>query len=114
MFFVAPKYDFWPNSENSHDDRILSQMMYTMKEDKPLKKILVYNGLVDGMKLGQGSFIDQKCPVNKCEIVPLSSRGDISSVDLILWQGHVSKPYGKRPPGQIWMVSMHSATVTCF
>ena len=70
---------------------------------RPMKQILVYTGLRDGMQTGQQSFKHLKCPVSECELT--ASRSAASTAHLILWQNHLSLPGGVRPSGQIWMVS---------
>jgi len=98
----------WPDAAHPEDDRIISQMRYGLADlppdslPRPMKKILVYTGLRDGMQSGRSSFTRQKCPVDQCELT--ASRGATSSADVILWQNHLSTPGGVRPPGQIWMI----------
>lgn len=98
----------WPDEKHPEDDRVISQMRYGLPElppdspPRPMKQILVYTGLRDGMKAGRQSFIDQKCPVTECDLT--ASRSASKTADLILWQNHLSLPSGARPQGQIWMV----------
>lgn len=107
--FAEPTADIWPNNRNVDSDRILNQMMYKLadppsEEPRVKKTILVYTGLRDGMKAGQKSFLDQKCPVNDCVLTAQQSQ--MSTADVVLWQNHFSRPYRSRPMGQIWMVML--------
>lgn len=108
MLIEASSADIWPNEQNRESDRIINQMVYNLVdspsgETPASKKILVYTGLRDGMKPGQQSFLDQKCPVSDCVLT--ADHTQMSSADVVLWQNHVNKPYHARPLGQIWMVT---------
>lgn len=92
----------WPNEQDG--DRIEEQLMFVPSKyqyDKtPMKKILLYNGLVKWMvKEGQDEFISKQCPVDKCLIT--SNSNESPEVDAILFRDYFSHPGHTKPAKQV-------------
>jgi len=95
------------------NNRITEQLMYINPKvsekglEQPLKKILMWNGMVSwsGVDIGQKEFLKQECPVNSCEIV--TDRTLAGEADLILFKDHFySRPSIPRSASQLWMIYM--------
>ena len=69
-----------------------------------LKKIMLANGLEGDMHPGQHRFIAHGCPVNQCSLT--GKPEDAATADLILFNGHISRPAFARPAHQIWALFM--------
>ncbi|KAL4223609.1 Alpha-(1 3)-fucosyltransferase 7 [Mactra antiquata] len=102
----------WPSLVNYQDDRILKQLEFIPESVKNNKKynrdiktktILLFNGFRDwGVKPGRETFLEQKCPVNNCELVSNIKRAP--EVDAVLFRQNVRFPIYPRPRDQIWMM----------
>lgn len=62
----------WPE-EHMHGDRVEEQLMFVPPhykyENAPIKKILLFNDLKNWMiEEGQGEFLSNDCPVDRCSI----------------------------------------------
>ncbi|GAB6029232.1 hypothetical protein CHUAL_005000 [Chamberlinius hualienensis] len=99
----------WP--EEADDDRIIDQLMFVppaSPNDKKLKKILLYTGLRDWrpIKAGRQSFVENRCPVDTCEVTADRNEADVA--DAILFNDHftLGHQHGEkpRPWWQIWIL----------
>ncbi|XP_050408377.1 glycoprotein 3-alpha-L-fucosyltransferase A [Patella vulgata] len=112
IFYKAPRNKglIYPDPDRIQD-RILNQLEFIpvnvkeRGEDEPMKTIVVYNGFSGwDVKPGQQTFIDQKCPVNRCFLSPDRQKG--LDADAILFSHSPSRPVFKRPLNQIWILFM--------
>jgi glycoprotein 3-alpha-L-fucosyltransferase len=103
----------WPSLDNYEDDRILKQLNHKpVSVDNvhsiPMKTILLYNGYKDwGVKPGRATFLEQKCPVNNCQLT--DSRRAAHSADAVLFRQNPRFPWFRRPPSQIWILYLLEA-----
>lgn len=103
----------WPSLDNYEDDRILRQMTHIPNSvgdgsSVPIKTILLYNGYKDwGVKPGMATFLEQKCPVNSCQLT--DSRRTAHSADAVLFRQNPRFPWFRRPPSQIWILYLLEA-----
>ncbi|XP_013414342.1 glycoprotein 3-alpha-L-fucosyltransferase A-like isoform X2 [Lingula anatina] len=95
-----PKYD---------NDRIVAQLGFVpdlAKKNKgsttKLKKVMVYTGLPGDVPTGQSRLIKDECPVKTCHMT--DNRQDAADADAILFMNHISRPWHKKPPNQVWIV----------
>ncbi len=125
--YVTGSYALWPedvrldkrsfsSSSDPRLDRIVNQLMYLPrgyrpeayqpKGTLPLKKILLYFGKGNwgdaGLKLGQGRFLDDQCPVSSCSLV--DDVEAISEADAVIFKDRFSWPRFGRPLGQLWIL----------
>ena len=107
----------WPSLNHFADDRIVSQLTYKPnviteleRESKkiPVKTIVLYNGYKDwGVKPGQQTFLEQRCPVSACSLT--DSRRHAASADAIVFRQDPRFPPNHRPPNQIWILYLLEA-----
>ncbi|ESO97562.1 hypothetical protein LOTGIDRAFT_152652 [Lottia gigantea] len=100
-------------SSDHSQDRIVNQMefipenvkQFKTNEEMPMKTILLYNGFGGWqVKRGQQTFIEQKCPVNRC--ILSSDRQKAADADAVLFSQSPSRPRFNRPLNQIWVLFM--------
>ncbi|XP_071104549.1 LOW QUALITY PROTEIN: glycoprotein 3-alpha-L-fucosyltransferase A-like [Haliotis cracherodii] len=100
--------------DNDNQDRIVNQLAYIPPpvreakkrgEDAPLKSILLYHGFGGWqVKKGQETFIDQKCGVQRCELI--DNKQDGAKADAVLFHHNPARPWFDRPQKQIWILFM--------
>ncbi|CAH1786208.1 unnamed protein product [Owenia fusiformis] len=102
-----PNPPIWP-ADVPNGDRIVTQLglvpdsVRRPAAERPIKKIIAYNGLGNWAKRGRQTLIDQNCPVTECDIS--DDRSKAAQADALLFQHSLAQPFHKRPPGQIWAV----------
>ena len=99
---ISEEREIWPEQVDGND-RIVQQLMYIPKkyeaEKTSLKQILLWHGLNRWVKPGQRSFLEAKCPVNRCTITDDHSRAP--NADAILFKSHFILPQFRRPLNQV-------------
>ncbi|KAH3882516.1 hypothetical protein DPMN_006456 [Dreissena polymorpha] len=104
----------WPDKDFYENDRIVNQLQHIpdwvakageRKEEIPLKKILLFNGLSNwDLKRGRQTFIDQKCTVNTCEVT--DNREALKDADAVLFHHSPQAMRSNRSPNQVWILFM--------
>lgn len=87
----------WPE-EQIDSDRVEDQLMFIppryQYDNAPIKTILLYNNLNNWkVNAGQGEFVSNKCPVNRCAIA--TNQSEASSADAIIFRNEFTYP-GRR------------------
>jgi len=78
--FQATGTRVWPVDEDV-DDRIVNQIrLEDVGVSQQLKTILVFDGLGEDTDGGQGRFISDRCPVNRCTLTDQLDRVDAADV----------------------------------
>lgn len=119
--YVTRHYALWPEdvspekpSTDPQIDRIVNQLMYVPQGYNqhayvphgrlPLKKILLYYGKNNwgtDLQMGQTRFINDKCPVNSCQLMDNNEK--IDQADAVIFKDRFSWPKFGRPLGQLWV-----------
>lgn len=110
---LLTRSNVWPNPADPDDDRIVRQMRYVPRsllkanqsDQHGSKVILVYTGMGGwAAQPGQQTFLEQKCPVNRCYVT--ANREFQDTADVLLFKHGVSVPSIQRSPRQIWVLYM--------
>ncbi|VVC29304.1 Hypothetical protein CINCED_3A021025 [Cinara cedri] len=72
-------------------------------DNAPIKTILLYNNWNNWkVSVGQGGFVPNNCPVNRCVIT--TNRSEASNVDAIIFRNEFSHPGHKNTDKQVWIM----------